>query len=42
MVLDPEQAPAKLDGEEGVVYFCLRGCRAQYEEEAPLASGSAG
>ena len=33
MLLDPTQAPAQLEHAGETVYFCSRGCRAQYEEE---------
>ena len=34
MLLDPAQAPAQLAANGEVLYFCSRGCRLQYEEEA--------
>ncbi len=34
MLLDPAQAPAQLSTDGEVLYFCSRGCRLQYEEEA--------
>jgi putative ABC transport system ATP-binding protein len=33
MLLDPTQAPAQLERAGETIYFCPRGCRAQYEEE---------
>jgi putative ABC transport system ATP-binding protein len=33
MLLDPQQAPARLDEEGQILYFCSRGCREQYEQE---------
>ena len=33
MLLDPADAPARLDEDGAVLYFCSRGCREQYEEE---------
>ena len=33
MLLDPQQAPARLDEEGQSLYFCSRGCREQYEQE---------
>lgn len=33
MLLDPTQAPAKLERAGETIHFCSRGCRAQYEEE---------
>ena len=33
MLLDPARAPARLEEDGAVLYFCSRGCRAQYEEE---------
>ena len=34
MLLDIAQAPAQLTVNGDVVYFCSRGCRREYEEEA--------
>lgn len=34
MLLDPTQAPASLGGDGAKLYFCSRGCKRQYEEEA--------
>jgi YHS domain-containing protein len=33
MLLDPQQAPARLDEEGRILYFCSRGFRGQYEQE---------
>jgi Cu+-exporting ATPase len=37
MLLDPAQAPAKLERAGETIHFCSRGCRAQYEEEQSAA-----
>ena len=37
MLLDPAQAPARLERDGETVYFCSRGCQAQYREEAVAA-----
>jgi YHS domain-containing protein len=36
MLLDPQQAPARLEENASVLYFCSRGCRYQYEHEHGL------
>ena len=33
MLLDPAEAPARLEVDGATLYFCSRGCREQYEEE---------
>ena len=33
MLLDPQQAPARLEQDGSRLYFCSRGCRDQYEHE---------
>jgi putative ABC transport system ATP-binding protein len=40
MLLDPRQAPARLEEEESVLYFCSRGCREQYEQERTLEAAA--
>lgn len=34
MLLDPGRAPARLERNGETIYFCSRGCRLQYEQEA--------
>ncbi len=41
MLLDPAVAPASLDGGSETLYFCSRGCRQEYEEDARTGSPSA-
>ena len=33
MLLDPQQAPASLEADSSLLYFCSRGCRDQYQQE---------
>ena len=35
MLLDPQQAPARLDQDGSLLYFCSRGCRDEYEQARP-------
>jgi hypothetical protein len=33
MLLDPQKAPASLEADSSLLYFCSRGCRDQYQRE---------
>ena len=37
MLLDPTKAPARVERDGETVYFCSRGCQAQYQEEGVAA-----
>jgi len=37
MLLDPDEAPARLESGGESIYFCSRGCQTQYEEEQVAA-----
>jgi YHS domain-containing protein len=38
-MLRPQQAPARLEENASVLYFCSRGCRDQYEHERGAGAG---
>ena len=44
MLLDPQDAPARLERKGSLVYFCSRGCRDEYEQAGtgPLTSTPVG